>query len=213
MFDIFQNVTKETETTVTVTDSASCFASLATRPLLGATEASSKVSFSQKYSKSVSFFPCCSDKENFKNFIHSKVMCHVIVQNETVQYIRKQEHINLQGFPECSCLLMFSFIFLQGSCKEKETATSGEKKKKKKEDSVKNKGISNNRRLSIDPDVEIIIKENGKNDTEQNNKTELKRRKQLFTFSDMARKQNQIFIVAEVICTAVFDIVYALVSR
>ena len=87
-------------------------------------------------------------------------------------------------------------------------------KKNKDKSNKREKGISNNKRLSIDTDVEIIFKDNNtnKNDTVAN-KTEPKRRKQLFTFSELARQQNQLFIVAEVIATAVFDIVYALVAR
>ena len=97
------------------------------------------------------------------------------------------------------------------TCKEDTDVVPPKVKQKKKD--KKDKAISNDKRLSIEPDVEIILQDNSKNKTIDNNKTEPKRRKQLFTFSDLARKQNQIFIVAEIICTAVFDIVYALVNR
>ena len=87
------------------------------------------------------------------------------------------------------------------------------KKKDKEKGNKRKKGISNNKRLSIDTDVEIIFKDNNKNNETVSNKTEPKRRKQLFTFSELARQQDQIFIVADIIATAVFDIVYALVAR
>ena len=105
-----------------------------------------------------------------------------------------------------------TFSIISATCKEKQSPPEVKQKKNKEKDSKRDKGISNNKRLSIDTDVEIIFKDNNKNDT-VSNKTEPKRRKQLFTFSELARQQNQIFIVAEVIATAVFDIVYALVAR
>ena len=102
---------------------------------------------------------------------------------------------------------------ISATCKEKEAPPEVKQKKDKEKGNKRKKGISNNKRLSIDTDVEIIFKDNNKNNETVSNKTEPKRRKQLFTFSELARQQDQIFIVAEVIATAVFDIVYALVAR
>ncbi len=73
--------------------------------------------------------------------------------------------------------------------------------------------ISNDKRQSPpEPDVEIVLDIDGENDT-SDTEPEKKKQKPLFTFSEMARKQNRIFVVADIVCTAVFDIVYALVSR
>ncbi len=119
-------------------------------------------------------------------------------------------------------------LHFAATCKEAKGTTTSKPEVQESPDKAKKKdGASGKRKISTDKRQGV---EPGSEDEEEDEDDNEARdpgpeadspgdsptspaRAQTITFSMWARNQNQLFIVADIVCTAVFDIVYALVNR